>query len=179
MVIRTGGFWRNLLNTFPICWSATGSHHWRGSLCDKGDVVFSRLRKLRWVAVFNCAVNVEKFRWVERVGSWSWGAARKQNHVQRRIWKIILYSSSDFKKTTLTSLEAGIVFIGEVVLENVPASIHASTLEDRSFNPLDEHWDPCVRVMPFNLQNQNKYCSFSFLSPQLFGPRTNLILTLH
>ena len=92
MVIRTGGFWRNLLNTFPICWSATGSHHWRGSLCDKGDVVFSRLRKLRWVAVFNCAVNVEEFRWVERVGSWSWGAARKQNHVQRRIWKIILYS---------------------------------------------------------------------------------------
>ena len=50
-----------------------------------------------------------------------------------------LCSSSDFKKTTLTSLEAGIVFIGEVVLENVPARIHASTLEDRPLNPLDKH----------------------------------------
>ena len=53
--------------------------------------------------------------------------------------KLFCTVSSDFKKTTLTSLEAGIVFIGEVVLENVPARIHASTLEDRPLNPLDEH----------------------------------------
>ena len=45
---------------------------------------------------------------------------------------------SDFEKL-LTSLEASIVFIGEVVLENVPARIHASTLEDRPFNPLNKH----------------------------------------
>ena len=56
----------------------------------------------------------------------------KEESEEEKIVQILIQRS-------LTLLKASVVFIGEVVLKNVPARIHASTLEDRPFNPLDEH----------------------------------------
>ena len=74
-----------ILKTCPSCWSATRSQHRGGALCDKGHMVFARLWKPWRVAVLNCAVNVEGLRRRKRL--WPWWSSRKQNHVQRRIWR--------------------------------------------------------------------------------------------
>ena len=93
---------KGLRNTCWGCGSTASSQLWRVVLCDKGDMVHPRFRKIRRGAALNGAVNVEELGGRENLRS-IWSSSQK-NSIHWLICKGLIYLSYGIWKTVLISI---------------------------------------------------------------------------